>query len=169
MTSYAPTLRKAENVLFSGLRLVLVLLMATIVCAVIGQVFARYVLQSSLTWSEELARICMVCLVFLGAALLARRQEHLAVTALIDLLPDRIWHLARAFACAAGLYCAVYLLRGSWSALWREWAQVTPAMQLPFGAIYSVIFTGIILLILWLSINLAMHLRGALFNEARNP
>jgi TRAP-type C4-dicarboxylate transport system permease small subunit len=169
MTSRAPALRKAENLVFSALRLVLIVLMTVMVCAVLGQVVARYILHASLTWSEELARICMVCLVFLGAALLVRRHDHLSVTALVDLLPDRGWHLARAFACGVGLYCAVYLLRGSWSALGREWAQVTPALQMPFGAIYSMIFAGVVLMILWLLINLALHLRGAVLNEGREP
>lgn len=169
MTRAAPILRKAENLVFSALRLVLIALTAIMVSTVLAQVFSRYVLQSSLRWSEELARISMICLVFLGAALLVRRQEHLAVTVIVDALPDRAWHLARVFTCGVGLYCAVYLLQGSWNALGREWAQVTPAMQIPFGAIYSVIFAGIVLLTLWLLINIAVHLRGVVLNESRYP
>lgn len=158
-------LRRADGVLFTALRLVLVLLMSVMTLAVLGQVVTRYLLKTSLNWSEELARLCFVCLVFLGAACLSRRNEHLAVTTLIDLLPLRLRSLFLVATHAVGLSCAWYLLRGSWRALGREWAQLTPAMQVPMGLIYSTIFGAIVLLALWLAANLVMHglafLRGA--------
>ena len=158
-------LRRADEVLFVALRLVLILLMSVMTLSVLGQVVTRYLLTTSLNWSEELARLCFVCLVFLGAACLSRRNEHLAVTTLIDLLPLRLHSLFLVGTHAVGLGCVWYLLRGSWRALEREWAQLTPAMQVPMGLIYSTIFGAIILLGLWLAANLVMHslsmLRGA--------
>ncbi|MFN4129234.1 MAG: TRAP transporter small permease [Paracoccaceae bacterium] len=158
-------LRRADEVLFATLRLVLILLMSVMTLAVLGQVVTRYLLTTSLNWSEELARLCFVCLVFLGAACLSRRNDHLAVTTLIELLPVRLRSLFLVGTHAVGLGCAWYLLRGSWRALGREWGQLTPAMQIPMGLIYSTIFGAIVLLALWLAANLVMHgltvLRGA--------
>ncbi|MET1416714.1 TRAP transporter small permease [Roseibium sp. HPY-6] len=143
-----------ERVIFAVLRYLLVMILATMVVAVLAQVFSRYALDFSLTWSEELARICMITMVFLGAAVLSRDNEHLAVTTIIELLPKRVFHLCVCGAQAVGIYCTWYLANGAWSALLREWAQLTPALQVPFGFIYSVVFFAVAMMIFWLSINL---------------
>ncbi|WJS05645.1 TRAP transporter small permease [Roseibium aggregatum] len=147
-------LASCESIAFAVLRSLLITILATMILAVLAQVFSRYLLDFSLTWSEELARICMICMVFLGAAVLSRDNEHLSVTTVIELLPQRLHHLCLAFAQIVGLYCTWYLANGAWSALVREWAQVTPALQVPFGLIYSVIFVAVIFMILWLALNL---------------
>jgi len=49
-----------------------------------AQVFWRYVLNSPIAWSEELARYTFVWLVFLGGCTAFRENKHMAV----DLLPN---------------------------------------------------------------------------------
>ncbi|WFE89861.1 TRAP transporter small permease [Roseibium porphyridii] len=143
-----------ERITFAVLRFLLIAIIATMVIAVLAQVFSRYALDFSLTWSEELARICMIGLVFLGAAVLSRNNEHLSVTTIIELFPKRVYHLCVAMAQAVGIYCSWYLAQGAWAALGREWDQLTPALQIPFGLIYSTIFFAVVLMIFWLAINL---------------
>jgi TRAP-type C4-dicarboxylate transport system permease small subunit len=157
-TAVVGALRRADAALFAALRLALICLMAIMTLAVLGQVVTRYLLSTSLNWSEELARLSFVCLVFLGAACLSRRNEHLAVTTLVDLLPDALRAMLLAATHGVGLYCAWFLLQGSHRALIREWAQLTPAMQVPMGVIYSTIFGAIVLLIVWLTANLVSNL-----------
>ncbi|NJB67663.1 TRAP-type C4-dicarboxylate transport system permease small subunit [Desulfobaculum xiamenense] len=56
--------------------------------AVIGlQVFFRYVLNDSLFWSEELGRMLLVWLTFLGASVAYRRGAHIGVDILSASLP----------------------------------------------------------------------------------
>jgi TRAP-type C4-dicarboxylate transport system permease small subunit len=64
-------------------------LMAMLVICLGLQVFFRYALQASLTWSEELSRICFVWIIYLGASLAAKEQQHVRVTAQLLLLPER--------------------------------------------------------------------------------
>lgn len=54
------------------------------------QVFFRYVLNSPLAWTEELARITLVWLVFWGSAIAVRRKKHLSISFFVDLLPKKI-------------------------------------------------------------------------------
>ncbi|MHC4680330.1 MAG: TRAP transporter small permease [Planctomycetota bacterium] len=54
--------------------------------AVMVSVCCRYVLELSLTWSAELARYCMVWMAFLGATVLANKNQHLAVDILAKAL-----------------------------------------------------------------------------------
>lgn len=58
------------------------LLLATVTCLGIAQVFWRYVLNASLTWSEEAIRLMFVWLIFVGAA----NAPHLRVNLLADRL-----------------------------------------------------------------------------------
>ena len=79
-----------------GLTLLVLLVM-------LAQVFFRYVLNSSLQWSEELAVWGMVWMVFVGSVLLVRRSEHISITTLVRLAPLRVRPYLVIFNKAAGL------------------------------------------------------------------
>jgi|GEM_PF-789495 len=55
--------------------------------AVVATVFARYVLNDSFSWGEELPGLLLMCLTFFGAAWLARNNGHLAFDGLTSSLP----------------------------------------------------------------------------------
>lgn len=60
------------------------------------QVFSRYVLNHSLFWAEEVGRMCLVWITFLGATAAYRRHHHVGIDVLVRRLPER-------FQIAAGL------------------------------------------------------------------
>lgn len=154
-------LARAEARLAAALGWALVALMAGMIVVVSMQIASRYLLDLSLIWSEEVARLTFISIVFLGAALLARGREHLAVTAVVDLLPDRARHLMDAAVAAVSLLCASYLLRGAWATLLREWDQRTPGLQFPMGAIFALVLASCALLVAWLALALAASLSAA--------
>lgn len=57
--------------------------------AVLGvmQVFFRYALGSSLSWTEELSRFLLIWLVLIAAAAEVGRAAHITVNIVVDLLP----------------------------------------------------------------------------------
>ncbi|OLB54709.1 MAG: hypothetical protein AUI13_11190 [Gemmatimonadetes bacterium 13_2_20CM_2_69_23] len=62
--------------------------LATIIIAILFvQIFYRYVLNTSIVWSEEVATWCLVWLVFVGSAAIMRRWEHVHIPMLIRRLP----------------------------------------------------------------------------------
>ena len=61
---------------------------ATVIILILfAQIFFRYFLNSSIVWSEEVATWCLVWLVFIGAASIMRRWDHVQIPMLIRRLP----------------------------------------------------------------------------------
>ena len=83
-------------------RIICGFLFASIVTLTIVQVFCRFVLDSPLIWSEELVRLFLVWLTFLGAAVLCWDGTHLNVDAFFIKIPPKPRRWVRRFnrACA---------------------------------------------------------------------
>ena len=60
---------------------------AGIVCLALWQVFNRFVLNASLSWSEEAQIFGHIWIVFLGIPIAYRRGAHLFIETICDLLP----------------------------------------------------------------------------------
>ncbi len=58
--------------------------------AILIQVFARYLFHYPTPWAEELSRLFNVWAVFLAAAWAAKKGSHIAITAVLDRLPQ-VW------------------------------------------------------------------------------
>ena len=63
-----------------GLTLLVLLVM-------LAQVFFRYVINSSLQWSEELAIWGLIWMVFIGAVILLRHWQHIGIPTFVHMLP----------------------------------------------------------------------------------
>jgi TRAP-type transport system small permease protein len=59
-------------------------LMSALVVDVFLGVFSRYVLHATFQWYDEVARLCFVWMVFLGAATAVRRGAHFRLHLIID-------------------------------------------------------------------------------------
>ncbi len=80
-------------------------LMLVLVADVFLGVWSRYVLQATFQWYDEVARLCFVWMVFLGAASAVRRGAHFRLHLLIDRLGPR---LRRATDLVVGLLVVVF-------------------------------------------------------------
>jgi len=61
-----------------------------IVTIVFYQVFGRYVLNSSPTWTENLALVLILYVTLIGAAVGVRDAGHIGMDSLLVMLPDRL-------------------------------------------------------------------------------
>ncbi len=77
--------------------IIIVILFIIIFSVVLLQIFFRYVLNSPLTWSEELSRYLFIWISFLGWTLATRHNTHIKVEFVINTLPPKIKFIIRLF------------------------------------------------------------------------
>ncbi|MGE0503568.1 MAG: TRAP transporter small permease [Rhizobiaceae bacterium] len=76
------------------------------------EMVARWVFNTSLTWSEDLSRVLLVVMVYFGAAAVAAEDRHIRVEFVLDALPSNIQRVVRLLidiACLAFALMAVWL------------------------------------------------------------
>lgn len=75
------------------LHIILLWAIAALIFAMMGitfaQVISRYVLENSLSWSEEVGRYIFVWITFLGMAAAFQSKAHIALDFLVSLLPAK--------------------------------------------------------------------------------
>jgi TRAP-type C4-dicarboxylate transport system permease small subunit len=103
------------------------------------QVFFRYVLNSSLFWSEELARFMLVWLTFLGASAAYRRRVHPGVDVLYRRMPPWLKRTSAVLIhlVSIGLFCVMILYGYRFAHFVRF--QISPALYLPKWIVFSII------------------------------
>jgi tripartite ATP-independent transporter DctM subunit len=115
------------------------LLIGAITVLVSVQVFARYVLNDTPAWSEELCRYFFVWASFLGACVAMRRTAHLGVDSLVTRLPAGAREVVRHAVCAViGVFAAIMVWQGQ--ALVPEMAtQRSPSMGISLQYVFAAI------------------------------
>ncbi len=106
---------------------------------VVAQVFARYVLNASLFWSEELARYLLVWLTFLGASVAYRQGLHPGVDFFYIRMPYA-WRRRSAILVhllSLALF-GIMVLKGAAFAYFVR-LQISPALSLPKWLIMAIV------------------------------
>lgn len=115
---------------------------------VLLQVFCRYLLNSSLFWSEELARYLLVWLSFLGATVAYYHQLHPGVDVLTRRLPQSGRRGARFMVHLVTLGVALVMILAGSRFAWFVRLQISPALGLPKWIVLAVIpLCGLLLLV----------------------
>jgi TRAP-type C4-dicarboxylate transport system permease small subunit len=115
------------------------LLMIALVVDVFLGVFSRYVLQATFKWYDEVARLCFVWIIFLGAAVAVRRRLHFRVHLLIDRLRPAARVNAGRFVTLTVIAFGAILVAGGIRMAPIAMRQVTDALEISqlwfFGAL----------------------------------
>ena len=104
-------------------------LVAALFVVLLAGVAGRYVLARPLAWSDELAVVLFVWLVFWTGAFVLSTAEHVAFDVVYELLPPRLrtWLAIAGGLCAAALlFWALPKIADYVAFLWRE---RTPVLQ----------------------------------------
>ena len=95
-------LEQCSDALNRGAERLLTVISMTMALVILLQVFCRYALNHSLFWSEELGRMLLVWLTFIGASVAYKRGAHVGVSVFVDRLSSRKAYLAACCVHIAG-------------------------------------------------------------------
>ena len=152
------TLQRISNTVNKTVSLAGFALFIVLIIACVLQVFFRFVLNNSLTWTEELARYCFVWMHMIGASLLIETRGHATVTVVLDLLHgtvrkivDILIELIIFFNGSVMLYAGLKLAVSTRNNL-------STAMSVPMWVINSSVAVGGILLMFQAFVQIAVIL-----------
>lgn len=135
-------------------------LLTALLLVVGAQIFARYVLNHSLFWSEELARYLFIYLVFLGAAIVLRREGHIQVSFFVEKLPPGPRRVVAVLGDILLLaFVGIVLIQSVRLAI-MVWTVPTAALLIPWTFVYLGILLGMAAMVLVMLGALWRHLTG---------
>lgn len=134
----------------------LMLIMSTVIFI---QIIMRYVFNSSLSWSEELAAYIMMYMTWVGASYGVKLNMHLRVTVIVDLLKGKLRDIAYIIIDVVWMIFSAYMVVMGVRVVKMSYAgyRVSPALEIPMFLIYSSVVIGCILM--FLSLISSIHKR----------
>ena len=153
------------------LRVINVLADAVLVMALLGElglvianVVARAYLHRSFLWTDEVARLALSILAFIGGAVAYRRGDHAHVRIIQNLLPETGRRACLCLADLLVLFATIVITIASSEFIASSWGERTPILQLPAALIAMPLPLGTALLAFYALVRLGRdHGTFALF------
>ncbi|MFC7376514.1 MULTISPECIES: TRAP transporter small permease [unclassified Brachybacterium] len=142
----------AERFVAGGLLLV-------VFAVIIFQIFTRYVLSMPLPWSEEVARLLVVWLTFVGAGFVSSRNAHIGVDILAVYLPRRLATASQIFAMLVVAAAAAYMVIAAISLMVLTGSLTMTATSLPMPLLYGAVLVGYLMILGHTVLNIVRYLR----------
>ncbi|MCR4431290.1 MAG: TRAP transporter small permease [Tepidanaerobacteraceae bacterium] len=114
----------------------LVLLIGAMIAVTFAQVFFRFVLNSPLAWSEELARYLFVWITFIGASIALHRWGHFQVDIVVNLFPRKVKKKIESVVYILILVFAFIMMYYGFVLVQYASGQLSPALQLNMAVPY---------------------------------
>ncbi|MCI9648656.1 TRAP transporter small permease [Oscillibacter sp.] len=122
-----------------------IMLGAVTVLIAVG-VFCRYVMKSSLAWSDELARYCFIWTVFVGMGLAVKNNGNMKID-ILEIAVPRLKPVLTVIQDLVYLAFLLYMIRPCYEVLAKFISnpQPSPALQMPMQYVYASFFVGVLL------------------------
>lgn len=124
-------------------------------------IFSRYVLNNSLSWSEELLKILLVWFCTLSASYIAVRREHISIVIFKQKFPKRLEHGLDLFVQMLMFIASVIVSYIGIKMMIRAGERVTPALSLPYAIMYAAIAVSFAIMALYEFRNILFDLMRA--------
>ena len=110
------------------------------------QVFCRYALDASLSWSEELSRYLMIWIAMLGAVAVLDATDFVSFRWIVNLLGPTARRVVRVLTVLSSIaFLAIMVYVGTKLAL-HNMKQLSPALYMPIGWVYAALPAGSLLI-----------------------
>jgi TRAP-type C4-dicarboxylate transport system permease small subunit len=110
------------------------------------QVYTRYVLSDSAGWTEEIARYFLVAVVFIGASMSVRKNNHIQVDYFYRLMPRAMGRVLSVAVDVLRCLFLGYCVWLTWLLLQRIGTQQMAVIDLPVGWVFGAMLFGFVLM-----------------------
>ena len=136
------------------------LLFAAIVIAGTLQVFNRFVLNVSLSWSEEFQKFAFVWLVFLAIPIAYNRSAHLRVDTFFGRFPARMQRVMLWITDLLWIGLGISLMAYTWRLMQVTKYQLSPGLGISMSLVYAGMVIGGAYLVLCVATAMAARLKS---------
>lgn len=126
---------------------VLIFLLVAITCIMGLQVFCRYILNNSLSWSEELTRFLFIYMCFISISYCIKKSISIRIEQFIQLFSNKVYSILQMIIQGILLIFFILMSIHAWTFLLQGIAssQLSPALQIPMWWIQAAPLIGFIL------------------------
>lgn len=146
-------MRRAVDLFFKALEVLIVVCMVAMVVMVFGNVVMRYAFNSGILISEEMSRYCFIWLTYIGAMVAMRDKGHLGVDTLVRRLPIGGKKFCLFLSECLMLLCNGLFFLGTWKMHELQVTNVSPVVGISMIWIYGI---GYVVAVVMAVINLRM-------------
>lgn len=107
-------MEKSLDKLFRGVEILIGIFLAVMITLTFMNVVMRFFFSAGFSWSEEVARLCFIYLVYLGTIGAYRDNQHLGVEMLVEKASPFFKKLLYFLIQAMVIWMMVWLTVGSW-------------------------------------------------------
>jgi TRAP-type C4-dicarboxylate transport system permease small subunit len=143
-------MKKLLDYLFHALKVFAALCLAAMIVMVFGNVVLRYVFNSGISVSEELASWCLTWMTYTAGLVALRDHGHLGFDGVLTKFPAGVQRFLLTIAHLLMIAIMGMFLQGSWQQTVINWHNMAPASGMSLGALYGVgiLFSVIAILVL---------------------
>lgn len=138
------------NKVSKALEWFVIIIFALLVLDVLFQVFSRYILGTSFTWTEEFARFALIWMTILGAAYLNGKREHLSMDFLYQKFsPANQRKVSMLIELLIFLFALIVMVIGGLNLVYTtlHLEQLSGTLRIPLGYVYAVLpFSGFLIM-----------------------
>ena len=144
-------MQKTYQTLNKIIETLLVLIFGLLVIDVVWQVFSRYILGQSSSFTEEFARFSLIWLTVLGAAYINGQKEgHLSMDFLLSkLTKEKQKRRNKVIQILMAVFAFIIMVIGGTNLVYitLSLGQKSPALQVPLGIVYAIVpISGLIII-----------------------
>lgn len=157
-------MRKISDLITHYSNIFLGVLVASISILILMNVVLRYVFNSGLVWAEELTRFLFVWLVFIGAVLALKENNHLGFTSVVKAMPAHIKKLFFVSSNIMMFIVLILLLGGGFEMIPIGMANHGASTGIPMAAMYAVVIPMSIGMLIIIAFNIyqAFFIQGSI-------
>lgn len=132
------------------LMFILGILMVVMVIVIFTQVVLRYGFQSATNWADEVARYCMIWMIFLACPVGYRRHSHIRIDVVVRYLPERVQQILELLMYILQIVFLGVLFRSSLIYIASIEGQMSLALRLNMQYIQMATTIGSVLMIVFI-------------------